>query len=87
MLDRLCSKDYQIPDTNIVLKKYTRVNVAVLGVHRDPEFYPNPEVFDPDRFAPENKSSIPSCTYLPFGDGPRNCIGKLITAIIKELVI
>lgn len=47
-----------------------------MGLHHDPEYYPNPEKFDPERFSEENKSKRPAYTYLPFGDGPRICIGK-----------
>lgn len=58
--------------------------IPVFALHRDPEYYPNPDVFDPDRFTPENKKLRPPCTYLPFGDGPRNCIGKLMTTYIAS---
>lgn len=58
------------------MKKDTHVHISVLGLHRDPEYYPNPDVFDPERFNEENKIARPQFTYLPFGDGPRICIGK-----------
>nr|ATU82874.1 secreted Cytochrome-like protein [Pristhesancus plagipennis] len=74
-LNRLCTKDYQIPETNLVIDKGTRIIVPVYALHHDPKFYPDPDKFIPERFAPENKSSIPSCAYLPFGEGPRICIG------------
>lgn len=50
--------------------------VPVLGLHKDPEYFPDPEKFDPERFNEETKSRRPNYVYLPFGDGPRVCIGK-----------
>ena len=44
-------------------------------MHHNAEFYPDPERFDPERFMPENKHRLVPYTYLPFGAGPRNCIG------------
>lgn len=75
-LGRICTENYHIPNTDITIQKGTQVLIPVLGLHRDPDYYPNPEVFDPDRFTKENKTTRPSTVYLPFGDGPRNCIGN-----------
>ncbi|KAF5304861.1 hypothetical protein FQR65_LT07878 [Abscondita terminalis] len=74
-IGRKCVKDYNIPGTDVVLERGMYVDVSILGIHRDPEFYPEPENFDPDRFSKENKISRSFCTYLPFGEGPRTCIG------------
>lgn len=51
--------------------------IPVYSLHRDENYYPDPEKFDPTRFSPENKSvkTIVDMPYLPFGEGPRNCIG------------
>ena len=60
---------------SISLKKGSTVQIGVMAVHYNPEYYPEPERFMPDRFMPENKHNILPYTYLPFGVGPRNCIG------------
>lgn len=72
---RKAARDYKIPGTDIIIEEGTAVNVNTLGLHRDAKHYPNPMKFDPDRFTPEAKEARVPFTYLPFGDGPRNCIG------------
>ncbi|XP_037094480.1 cytochrome P450 3A9-like [Pollicipes pollicipes] len=73
-LERECTKDYTLPGTNVHLPKGTLVHIPVLSLHRDPDHYPDPLRFDPDRFLPEEKEKRHPCAYLPFGQGPRNCI-------------
>jgi cytochrome P450 family 6 len=74
-LNRRCVKDYTLRDTDVVIEKGTPVLISTLGLHMDPEHYPEPETFDPERFNEQNKQQRHSFTHLPFGDGPRNCIG------------
>ncbi|KAI4461650.1 cytochrome p450 [Holotrichia oblita] len=78
MINRVCTKDYEIEGTGVTIETGTRVFVSILGLHRDPEYFPNPGKFDPERFSDENKSNIRSFTYLPFGEGPRICIGMIL---------
>lgn len=75
-LNRVCTKRYNIPGTDVVLDKGTMVLISSWGLHRDPEYYDNPDVFDPNRFSDVNKSKIKQFTYLPFGEGPHICVGK-----------
>lgn len=49
--------------------------VPVYSIHHDPNYYPEPERFDPSRFDSSKKHSTHPCSFLPFGAGPRNCIG------------
>lgn len=77
MLNRTCVKEYKIPGTDKVIEKGTEIYISVLGMHRDELFYDEPNKFDPLRLsegitAGKNLVTRP---YLPFGDGPRNCIG------------
>lgn len=78
-LDRRCVDNYTIPETDITIDKGTTVMIPVLGLHYDEEFFPEPNKFDPERFNDENIRNIKPYTYLPFGDGPRNCLGDLYT--------
>ena len=50
--------------------------IPIIALHRDPNYYPDPESFDPERFSDDNKHNINQLTYLPFGIGPRSCIGE-----------
>lgn len=83
-LNRECTRDYRIPGTKVTIEKGTLVVTSVLGFHRDPDFYADPEEFRPERFSDEEKAQRNRFTYLPFGEGPRICIGtkNLVTSII-----
>ncbi|GJQ83309.1 Cyp6a9 [Trypoxylus dichotomus] len=75
MLNRLCTLDYKVPNSHVTLSSGTNVFISVLGIHYDPEYYPDPEKFDPERFSEENRAERPAFTFLPFGEGPRMCTG------------
>ena len=55
-------------------------------LHRDPDLFTDPEAFDPERFAPGRVDEIPSYAYLPFGGGPRICIGNSLATMEIVLV-
>lgn len=65
-----------MPKTGLKLQRGDKINIPVWSVHHDWKYYPNPELFDPDRFTPEKKESRPAGTFLSFGEGPRFCMGK-----------
>ncbi|XP_030768433.1 cytochrome P450 6k1-like [Sitophilus oryzae] len=75
VVPRVCTKDYKIHGTDIIIKKGTPTFISAWGLHKDPEYFPNPEKFDPERFNPENKHKIRDFSYIPFGEGPRMCLG------------
>lgn len=75
MLYRECNRNYKIPDSEVVIEKGMRVLIPIRAIQNDPEYYESPETFDPSRFA--NNNYKPNRIFMPFGDGPRICIGKL----------
>lgn len=54
---------------NMIFQKGTLVHIHIFDIHRDPEVYPDPEKFDPDRFLPENTVNRHSYAYIPFSAG------------------
>ncbi|XP_037292730.1 cytochrome P450 6B5 [Manduca sexta] len=74
VLTREVVEDYTFP-TDLTVEKGMRVHVPVFSLHRDPEYFPDPEEYRPERFYGEAKHNVKPYTYMPFGDGPRTCIG------------
>lgn len=78
--DRVCTKDYVYDDGEKLKFKMDKGAILMFptySIHHDSAYYSDPEQFDPERFNDENKHNISPETYLPFGMGPRNCIGML----------
>jgi len=73
--DRVCIKNYKVPGTDKVIEAGIALGLPIFGLHRDPEYFPSPDKFDPERFSDENRPKIKPYTYIPFGVGPHNCIG------------
>ncbi|CAG4936449.1 unnamed protein product [Colias eurytheme] len=74
-LTRRCVKDSVLPVGNIKVDKGTNILTPIFEIHHDPKYYPEPEKFMPERFAPENRHKIADITYMPFGKGNRICVG------------
>ncbi|XP_023717570.1 cytochrome P450 9e2 isoform X2 [Cryptotermes secundus] len=86
--DRLCVKPYCLEaDPPVELKPGDTMFIPIYGLHHDPEHYSNPERFDPERFSDEKRQNINPFAYLPFGSGPRSCIGKLFALMESKLAL
>lgn len=86
-INRQCTEDYVIPGTNVVIAKGIVVQIPVYGFHHDERYYPNPKEFNPNRFFNGEKKSFAEMPYMPFGDGPRNCIGMRMGKIETKIGI
>lgn len=77
MLTRTCVKEYRIPGTDKIIEKGCEVFIPIFALQRDEQYYDEPDKFDPDRFSEENLAGTNQINrpYIPFGDGPRNCVG------------
>ncbi|CAG5040823.1 unnamed protein product [Parnassius apollo] len=75
-LIRECAKKYAIPEINLNIDQGVIIAIPVQALHNDPKYFPNPEKFRPERFDPEEFRSVEKYVYLPFGAGPRACIGE-----------
>ncbi|XP_065366569.1 cytochrome P450 6a9-like [Calliphora vicina] len=76
VLNRCCLEDFPVPGhPKYIIKKGMNVLIPAIAVHRDEEFYPLANEFNPDNFLPSKVLERDSILHLPFGEGPRNCIG------------
>lgn len=87
----MCNKDYKVPGTDFTIEAGTYCLIPIQGIQHDPDYFPEPDKFDPERFSEENKAKRPSMTFLSFGDGPRICIGnykiKICIFLIEKILI
>lgn len=86
-LSRVCEHDYTIKEWNLTIERGVLVIIPISAVHMDPDIFPDPEVFDPDRFTEDKIGSRHSISFLPFGEGGRSCIGREFGKIILKLTL
>ncbi|CAG2176855.1 unnamed protein product, partial [Oppiella nova] len=86
-LKREAMEDVMLGNTGVKIEKGMIVEIPIYAIHHDPDHYPDPFTFNPDRFMPENRGHIKPYTYLPFGSGPRNCIGMQFALLEAKLAL
>ncbi|NXB36831.1 CP3AO protein, partial [Eulacestoma nigropectus] len=84
-LERVCKKTVEL--SGVTIPEGMVVLIPAFVLHRDPQYWPEPDEFRPERFSKENKESIDPYTFLPFGAGPRNCIGMRFALLIMKVAV
>ncbi|EDV24428.1 uncharacterized protein TRIADDRAFT_13664, partial [Trichoplax adhaerens] len=69
------------------IPKGVMIGFPVYSIHHDPQFWSNPDDFIPERFMPEEKVKLVPYSYIPFGGGPRNCIGMRLALLEVKLAL
>ncbi|KYM95340.1 Cytochrome P450 4C1 [Cyphomyrmex costatus] len=85
IISRVSGEDVKLQ--SYVIPAGTIMGIYIYGVHIDPNFWPNPEVFDPDRFLLENMRNRHPYSYIPFSAGPRNCIGQRFAMLEMKAMV
>ena len=85
-LIRQCTQDHTLPN-GMLVEKGMSVIIPVYSIHHSNDNYAKADTFDPERFMPENKDNIDPCTFLPFVQGPRNCIGMRFALIEAKMTL
>ncbi|ESO05035.1 hypothetical protein HELRODRAFT_99365 [Helobdella robusta] len=85
-IDRRLTSNIQMSD-GTALKKGTSIVVPIWAIHNDPQIYPDPEIFDPERFSPEESSKRNPLYHIPFGIGARNCIGMRMAQMVIKMAL
>jgi cytochrome P450 len=85
IMGRQAIRDVELAGQN--LKRGTVVMVNIFGMHHRATYFPSPDAFQPERWAPEAEKSIVKGSYLPFGGGERVCIGNHFALMEGQLIL
>ena len=71
-------EDYTFESNKVTIPKGLKIWIPTYAIHNDPDIYPDPDKFDPERFSDDKIKQRHPMHFLPFGHGPRNCIGAYV---------
>ena len=85
LLSRVALHDVEVG--GYLIKRGTTVMLSPYAIHRRPDYFLDPTRFDPERFTPEREAALPRYAYMPFGAGPRICIGNHFALMEGHLLL
>ena len=87
ILERVCSKEYKVPGHDLVIPKGGIVRLNNVGICYDPEIFPDPKRFNPERFLKENRGDRNPYSFMGFSLGPRNCLAMRFAMFEMKMCI
>ncbi|XP_036149720.1 cytochrome P450 6a2-like [Monomorium pharaonis] len=78
IMKKRCTEEFELKGSDGIVCRVqpgTEIVIPIQSLHKDSQYWEHPEEYDPERFNPEKKHSNEKFTYLPFGEGPRMCVG------------
>lgn len=86
-VDRRANRNYHLENWNLNIPKDAILFIGIYAIHHDPDYWSEPDKFDPQRFIGENRDRIVHGSYCPFGIGPRHCVGMRFSLTETKLAI
>ncbi|XP_076303803.1 cytochrome P450 9e2-like isoform X1 [Lasioglossum baleicum] len=86
-LKKECTEAYELTGSDgltVKMRPGMQVLVPITALHHDPQYWSDPKVFDPDRFSDERKQNIEKMSFIPFGEGPRMCVGMRMAMLMMK---
>ena len=87
IIARQINEDVKLVSENYTIPRGATVAVTTFKIHRRPDYYPDPHVFNPDNFLPEKQQNRHYYSYIPFSAGPRSCVGRKYAMLKLKVLI